>query len=237
VAALATVLVAVGIVLLATAAGASSAAAAQETKPRLNLVFCCAADNDLYRVMSAGGASYARVESPAEAISKAAPGAGILILADGYPQKTVNVPRAVFDAAAEKGLRLFVEYPASLPEMKLGAPRPTKLERAVVASDAFGPSLKRLRILALHDCRFVEVEAPKQGKRGRESFAGTARPPFGRCPVLRTKDSRPLFPADLVVARIAGFDTAVFGLEDVKTWPLLFEHRKGTILVSTTKLS
>ena len=200
----ATLLAALCTLPVAMAAGAPSAAAAEAQKPRLNLVFCCAADNDLYRVMNAGGASYARVESAGEAVMKAAPGSGILILADGYPQKTVGIPPAVFDAAAEKGLRLFVEYPASLPEMKVGAPRRTQLERAVVASDAFGPSLQKLRILAIHDCRFVEVEAPK---------------------------------ADLVAARVAGFDTAVFGLEDVKTWPLLFEHPKGTILVSTTKLS
>ena len=30
-------------------------------------MFCCAADNDLYRVMTAGGRSYARFESPEEA--------------------------------------------------------------------------------------------------------------------------------------------------------------------------
>jgi hypothetical protein len=36
---------------------------------------------------------------------------------------------------------------------------------------------------------------------------------------------------------VAGFDTAVYGLDDVKAWPILFEHPRGGILVSTTKLS
>ena len=178
--------------------------ASAEPPRQADLVFCCEADNDLYRVMTAGGRSYARFESPKEAVSKAAGGSGVLILADGYPKETTRVPAAVFDAAATKRLRLFVEFPASLPEMNVGAPRPTKLERAVVASDAFGPALPKHRILAIHDCRFVEVDASQ---------------------------------ADLVVAKVAGFDTAVFGLDDLKTSPLLFEHPNGTILVSTTKLS
>jgi hypothetical protein len=169
-----------------------------------NLLFCCALDNDLYRVMTAGGKSYPRVESPLEGIAKAASGWGVLILADGYPQTTTLLDQAVFDGASKKGLRLYVEYPSSLPGMKIGAPRRTNLERAVVASDVFGPSLARLRLLALHDCHFVETEAAK---------------------------------AHLVAARVAGFDTAVFGLDDVKTYPLLWEHPDRKILVSTTKLS
>jgi hypothetical protein len=149
----------------------------------LNLLFCCAADNDLYRVMTAGGQSYPRVESPQEAIAKAESGWGVLLLADGYPEKTTPLDQAVFDGASTKGLRLYVEYPSSLPGTKVGAPRKTHLERAVVASDVFGASLPQLRLLALHDCHLVEIEAEK---------------------------------AHLVAARVAGFDTAVFGLDDVK---------------------
>ncbi len=73
----------------------------------------------------------------------------------------------------------------------------------MVASDAFGPELPRMRILMIHDCRMLPVEA--------------ARP-------------------HLVSAWVAGFDTAVYGLPD-KTWPLLFEHPQGHLLVATTKLS
>ena len=46
----------------------------------LNLVFCCAADNDLYRVMTPAAKDYARVVSAAEAIRVATPGSGVLIL-------------------------------------------------------------------------------------------------------------------------------------------------------------
>jgi len=42
--------------------------------------------------------------------------------------------------------------------------------------------------------------------------------------------------AHLVAARVAGFDTAVYGLPE-QTHPLLFEHADGTMLIATTKLS
>ena len=40
----------------------------------------------------------------------------------------------------------------------------------------------------------------------------------------------------LVLARVAGYDTAVFGLPK-ETFPVLFEHPRGNVLVATTKLS
>ena len=41
----------------------------------------------------------------------------------------------------------------------------------------------------------------------------------------------------LVVARVAGYDNALYGLPDKDVWPLLFEHPSGDVLVATTKLS
>jgi len=175
---------------------------AAESGPRL--VFACSAENDLYRVLAANGNDYPRFASPGEAVERAATGSGVLILADAYPRRTTPLSRALFDAAAARHLRLYVEFPSALPEIRLGAVRRTELERAVVASAVFGPTLPKFRLLAVHDCHFVEAEAPK---------------------------------AHLVAAKVAGFDTAAYGLDDVKTYPLLFEHPSHAILVSTTKLS
>ena len=177
---------------------------APAAETRTGLVFACVADNDLYRIITADGKNYPRFDAPSEAVEKAATGSGVLILADAYPRQTTPLSRALFDAAAAKHLRLYVEFPASLPEMKVGATRRTEWERAVVASAVFGPTLPKFRLLAIHDCHFVDADAPK---------------------------------AHLVAAKVAGFDTAVYGLDDVKAYPLLFEHPRRTILVSTTKLS
>lgn len=171
--------------------------------PSPTLVFSCAANNDLYVAVSAAGKSYARVDAPRAAVETAPEGAGVLILADGYPQKTTPLDATVFDLAARKRLRLYVEFPSSLPQMTLGPPRQVEWERAVVASDAFGPALAKMRILAIHSCHFLPVQAEA---------------------------------SHLVIARVAGFDRAVFGLPK-ETFPILFEHPRGDLLVATTKLS
>lgn len=105
----------------ATIAFASTAVAAE---PALNLVFACRWDNDLYRLLNAGGREYPRYSDPADAVRAASDGAAVLILAEGYPEKTTVVGPATFAAAAKKGLRLYVEYPAVLPDLPVCAPQP-----------------------------------------------------------------------------------------------------------------
>ena len=183
---------------------AQGAADAESANRGLKTVFACAGDNDLYRVMTAARGLYRRYTSAAEAVRQAPSGAGVLILADGYPQKTTSIAPAVFDQAAQKNLRLYVEYPTALPDMTVGRSRRIQLERVVVSANVFGESLNKMQLLAIHDCHFVEVQAER---------------PY------------------LVAAKVAGFDTAVYGLGDAKTWPILFEHPRAALLVSTTKLS
>jgi len=187
------------------------------TTPRLT--FVCKADNDLYRMVTASGIPTVRFDDAAEALRQTPTGSAMLILADEYPEKTTALAPSVFEGAAKKKLRLYVEYPAALPDISVGQPRAvlerplkhagdaaaaTMLDRVVVTADVFGQSLKKMRLLAIHDCHFVEVQADK---------------PY------------------LVAARVAGYDTAVFGLDDVRPWPILFEHPQGGILICTTKLS
>ncbi len=167
------------------------------------LVFSCRADNDLFAALPASvRRRAARFVEPAAAVAAAPEGAGVLVLADGYPDRTTALDDALFREASRKGLRLFVEFPSRLPGVDPGEPRRTEWERAVVASEAFGPELPALSILAVHDCRFLPVRAGA---------------------------------AHLVIARVAGFDRAVFGLPE-KTFPLLFEARPG-LLVATAKIS
>ncbi|MBM3494511.1 MAG: hypothetical protein FJX72_09375, partial [Armatimonadetes bacterium] len=51
------------------------------------------------------------------------------------------------------------------------------------------------------------------------------------CRAIPARSGRP----DIVLARVAGFDTALFGLPE-RTWPLLYEPDDG-LIVATTKLS
>jgi hypothetical protein len=168
------------------------------------LVFACRETNDLFRAAADGGVALRRYDSAVEALANAPNGAALLLLAEGYPEATTSVPPTLLADSVARGVRVYLEYPAALPGLELGPPRTTAWERAVVASDLFGPELPRLRILAVHGGHFVPARVNS---------------------------------AHLVVARVAGFDTAVFGLPP-ETWPLLFElPGQGHVLVATTKLS
>ena len=48
----------------------------------------------------------------------------------------------MFEQAKNKGLKLYVEFPSSLPGLKVGKSRRTSLERAVVAGDVFGKKVQ-----------------------------------------------------------------------------------------------
>ncbi|NLY00085.1 MAG: hypothetical protein GXY83_28635 [Rhodopirellula sp.] len=191
------------IILLAAGRFAPLSFAAVQSEPA-RLVFSCDAQNDFYRVLTQCGMKCPRYDDPAAAVQAAPSGAGVILLADGYPQRAQSIEAAVFEAAAKKGLRVYLEYPASLPGIEVGKPRGVKWERGVIASDVFGPTLAPMRIVAIHDCHFVPVKAEKP---------------------------------HLVLTKVAGFDTAVYGLPEKDVWPILFEHPQEKLLVSTTKLS
>lgn len=169
----------------------------------MNLVLICREDNDLYQVLQDNNIDCSRYTTTREAMDTAQKGAGIMILADGYPKTTTAIDSALFKAAERKNLRLYVEFPATLPDVTVGEPRGIEWERAVVSSKAFGPQLENLWILMIHGCRFVPVK--------------TERP-------------------HIVMARVSGFDTAVYGLPE-ESFSILFEHPRGDLLVATTKLS
>ena len=93
---------------------------------------------------------------------------------------------AVLELAAAKEAAGVYRVSGQVAELSLGEPAYMKtgpygavLERTVVASEAFGPDLPKMRILMIHDCHYLPVEA--------------ANP-------------------HLVLARVEGYDTAVYGL-------------------------
>ena len=170
-------------------------------------IFSCAEDNDLFRVASENRMDPRRFDTPAAAVEAAVEGDGVLLLADGYPEKTLTLDAALFAQAARKKLRVYLEYPSFLPGATLGTPRGTRWERAVITSEAFAPALAKLRILAIHGCQFVPLAAENP---------------------------------HIVVGRVAGFDTAVYG-PPRESFPILCAWPRpeggGELLIATTKLS
>ena len=196
-------------VFLTSGMGVAEAAQKEEA---LELVFCCRADNDLFRVLADMGRSYPRRETAREAIGQAGEGAGVLVLADGYPKAATPIDVGDYEAARKKKVRLYVEFPSAAPGLEFGATAYLKtgtygaiVERTVVASEVFAPELEKMRILMIQDCHYLPVALDAKA-------------------------------CHLVLVRVEGYDTAVYGLPE-ETHPILFEHPRGDVLVATTKLS
>jgi len=123
------------------------------------LSFVCPEKNDLYRVVTSSGKQYARFDDPERAVEQAAEGSGVLILAGGYPEETTALGEDVFRRAAARRLRLYIEYPRSLPGLEVGRPISTHVERVVISSDFFGGALEKLRILSVNGLHYVPVRS------------------------------------------------------------------------------
>ena len=114
--------------------------------------------NDLVKVLQKNGIAYQIHATQSSAITAAEQGDALLLLAETYPDTRTTVDDAAWQAVSDKSLRVFVEYPAAIPGISTAAPRRTHWERAVVTSDAFGDSVQRNRILAIHGCHFIPME-------------------------------------------------------------------------------
>jgi hypothetical protein len=182
--------------LLSIALAANHADAARFT-------FSCDAKSDLFLALQAGGADVARFGTPGEALDHAGENSALMVLADGYPDQTVAVDAKFYERAKQKGVHLYVEYPAMIPDVVVGKGQTTQWERTVVASEMFGESLPKLRILHAHNLRYLPIA-----------------------------DEKPL----LVIARVAGYDSAIYGIPK-SAGPLLVERDEGKTLIATTKLS
>ncbi len=152
------------------------------------LTCSCPSDNDLFRLALHRWRHCRRYDTPLEAVQAAPAGSGVLLLASQYPDDAGAVGLSVWQTAIEKRLRVYVEYVTDVPGSPFIGVRQANWERGVVAGDALLPDLQPHRIMALHACRYLVVQA-----------------------------GSPM----LVIARVAGFDTALYGLPD-DACPLLY---------------
>lgn len=122
-------------------------------------VFSCSPENDLFRILKELDIPCIRYDTPIEAIQEAHEGGGVLLLADNYPDQTQTIPQDIFVLAAKKCLKLYIEYPAMLPDAELEKPQKAVLERGVITSGIFGVGLRPMEIVTINDCHFVPMEA------------------------------------------------------------------------------
>ena len=176
-------------------------APAAPAKPEIS--FCGSNQNDLYIVLKKENFNLKRYTTAEAAIKSAPENTGVFVIADDYPEKKNDISPELLQIAERKRLRLYIEYPDSLPELKItDTVIKTKLERGVITSNVFGDYLKPMSILSINDCHLIPVD-----------------------------EKNPL----MVLGKVAGFDKAEYGINDIQTYPVLFQ--KDNMLVATTKLS
>src|SRR5690554_233775 len=101
---------------------------------RQKIAISCDIENDLFKVMKDNKIPCIRFDTPAEAIHSAKEGGAVMILAQGYPAETVSLDSVLYQEVLQKKLRLYIEYPASVPGYPSKGIRETHWERAVVSS-------------------------------------------------------------------------------------------------------
>ncbi len=127
--------------------------------PETTISLCGSSTNDLFQLMKRERIAFKQYTSTSAAIANAAEGSGVIITADGYPDKRLVISVTDLNRAAKKNLRLYIEYPASLPEMNIpDEVFVSKLERVVVTTDIFGKHLQRMSLLGINDCRVLQVK-------------------------------------------------------------------------------
>ncbi|KAL6072095.1 DUF608 domain-containing protein [Balamuthia mandrillaris] len=186
------------------------------------LGFVCAPTNDVFALLSSDQSprvAVQRYDTVDEAINNAASNSGLLLLADSYPRFQVNVTSDQLTMAAKKNLRLFIEFPSSLPGLAFSAPQsPSYFRRVIAASNALTQwKVRRLDILMAQDAYYTQLPADVSAQVAARSL--------------------------LVFAKVAGVRNATFGLPDVaEQVPVLFTQASNSsnapsVLVATTKLS
>lgn len=155
-----------------------------------------------------------------------------VVMACGIPCSRYDTPAAAVASAPEgAGVLLLADnYPAKTQEI---APEVFKTA-----------SRKKLRLFVEYPAVLpgLEVGQPRDTKWERGVITSEAfGPKLQPMRILGIHDCHfvPVTAehSHMVVAKVAGFDTAVYGLPKTNIWPILFEHPGTKVLVSTTKLS
>lgn len=127
--------------------------AASRALPRI--IIACNPENDLLGILENNRWRPARYDTPEQAIQAATAGSVVLLLAEGYPARLLEVTPEQYEQARRKDLRLLVEFPSFVPGITLGGPRKTEWERMVVSTKDWSPSLMKDQILMAHDCHVI----------------------------------------------------------------------------------
>ncbi|MEA5080811.1 MAG: hypothetical protein VB024_04200 [Dysgonamonadaceae bacterium] len=85
-------------------------------------------------------------------------GDGILILAENYPEKQVEISKDVYQKILGKKLRAYIEYPSYVPGFTFGEINKPSKKRAVISSNFFQNNPDSLSILGINGLHYISSE-------------------------------------------------------------------------------
>ncbi len=165
-----------------------------------------ATNSNLVQVLCQEGYAVKMFNNASEAIIKAKEQSGIVMIADNYPEQGTVLTEEEEQQITEKDLKVFIEFPEQIGSAKKKKSTTLNLERIVIC-DSLSPQLNKMGLMSFNRCVINELEP-----------AAT--------------DSAPL----LVAAKVAGFDKAVYGLDNTPTIPVLYK-KNNHIMVAGTRIS
>jgi hypothetical protein len=191
--------------------------------------FICNQSNELLALVSTPS-SILRWDTVVEALAAANRGDALVVLSANYPVNLTAITAAQYAEAAQKGVRIFVEFPSSLPPSshfkltkKYGA-TPTALDTVVgVAHGGMQSTISRLvavsnmtglhsgQIMAAHGAVVLPIDPPL---------------------------ARPRENVYVAAAQVAGFDKTIFGMPtDASKSAVVLFAATDDVLLCTTRIS
>ncbi|WP_106827769.1 hypothetical protein [Parabacteroides pacaensis] len=132
------------------------------TEPKV-IYYCGNTENELFTLLKKEGFQLKTYRQPQDAISAARKDEIVLLLSDSYPQTPLAIDSLTFLSIKEKNLKLYLEYPESLPGIPIQKESyHGQLERGIITTHLPGTQLQKMDILGINDCytRVAQIENP-----------------------------------------------------------------------------
>lgn len=124
--------------------------------------YCGDIHNAIYQLLKQEKLKLKVVESPEVLVAEAPIGSGGILLCQTYPNVALKISSETWNLARKKNLKLYVEYPESVPGMKIEKESfHALLERGVITSKNMYP-LQPMELLGINDAytRVAQVDNP-----------------------------------------------------------------------------